>query len=89
MTTVKQVLERIDSLIPHPLEMESIPLDQSLHRILRESSQAMEDQPPFHRSSIDGYLTHPDQPTGKVRLLSPHLPKAPTPVLPSLITDCP
>jgi molybdopterin molybdotransferase len=86
MTTVKQVLERIDSLIPHPLEMESIPLDQSLHRILRESSQAMEDQPPFHRSSIDGYLTHPDQPTGKVRLLSPHLPKAPTPVLPSLGT---
>ena len=86
MTTVKQVLDCIDSLIPHPLEMESIPLDQSLHRILRESVQASEDQPPFHRSSIDGYLTHPDQPTSKVRLLSPRLTGAPTPVLPSLGT---
>ena len=86
MTTVNQVLALIDSLIPHPLEPERIPLNESLHRILRESIQATEDQPPFHRSSIDGYLTHPDQNPGKVRLLPPRLPGEPTPVLPSLDT---
>ena len=86
MNTVDQVLSLIDSLIPRPLEAERIPLDQSLHRILRESIQAPEDQPPFHRSSIDGYLTHPDQNLGKVRLLPPRLPGDPTPVLPSLDT---
>ena len=86
MNTVDQILSLIDSLIPRPLEAERIPLDQSLHRILRESIQATEDQPPFHRSSIDGYLTHPDQNLGKVRLLPPRLPGDPTPVLPSLDT---
>jgi len=85
MNTVDQVLSCIDSLIRHPLEPERIPLDQSLHRILREAIQATEDQPPFHRSSIDGYLTHPDQNPGKVRLL-PRLPGEPIPVLPLLGT---
>jgi len=86
MNTVDQVLARIDSVIPHPLDPERIPLDQSLHRILRESIQATEDQPPFHRSSIDGYLTHPDQNPGKARLLPSRLPGEPISVLPSLGT---
>ena len=86
MNTVDQVLARIDSVIPHPLDPERIPLDQSLHRILRESIQATEDQPPFHRSSIDGYLTHPDQNLGKARLLPSRLPGEPISVLPSLGT---
>ena len=86
MNTVDQVLSLIDSVIPRPLEAERIPLDQSLRRILRESIQAPEDQPPLHRSSIDGYLTHPDQNLGKVRLLPPRLPGEPIPVLPSLGT---
>lgn len=71
MTTVKCVLEQIDSLIARPLETESVPMDQALHRILRESIVATEDQPPFHRSSIDGYLTHPDQAAGKSLFLRP------------------
>lgn len=86
MNTVDQVLARIDSVIPRPLDPERIPLDQSLHRILRESIQATEDQPPFHRSSIDGYLTHPDQNPGKARLLPSRLPGEPISVLPSLGT---
>jgi molybdopterin molybdotransferase len=86
MTTVNQVLARIDSMIPRPLDPERISLDQSLHRILRDSIQSPEDQPPFHRSSIDGYLTHSNQNPGKVRLLPPRLTGDPTPVLPSLDT---
>ena len=86
MNTIDQVLARIDSVIPRPLDPERIPLDQSLHRILRESIQATEDQPPFHRSSIDGYLTHPDQNPGKARLLPSRLPGEPISVLPSLGT---
>jgi molybdopterin molybdotransferase len=86
MNTVDQVLARIDSVIPRPLDPERIPLDQSLHRILRESIQATEDQPPFPRSSIDGYLTHPDQNPGKARLLPSRLPGEPISVLPSLGT---
>ena len=86
MATVDQVLTLIDSLIPHPLETESISLDQCLHRVLRQPIHATEDQPPFHRSSIDGYLTHPNQPSGKVRLLSARLSGEAAPTLPSLGT---
>jgi molybdopterin molybdotransferase len=86
MTTVKHVHEHIDSLIRRPLEAEGIPLNQSLHRILREPIRAEEDQPPFHRSSIDGYLTHPDQLAGKVRLLFAHSPRETIPTLPSIGT---
>ena len=83
MTTVEQTRSRIKSLIPHPLETENIPLDRALHRVLRESIRATEDQPPFHRSSIDGYLTHPDQSQGKVTLLSPPLSAESLPPIPS------
>jgi len=86
MNTVDQVLGRIDSLIPHPMESERVPLDQCLHRILRESILATEDQPSFHRSSIDGYLTHPNQTPGKVRLLPARLSGKAAPTLPSLGT---
>lgn len=86
MITAQEVLDLIDSLIPSPWEMEEIPLDQALHRILREPILAPEDHPPFHRSSIDGYLTHPGQHPGKVSLLRPIRPGEPAPALPSIGT---
>jgi molybdopterin molybdotransferase len=86
MNTVDQVLGRIDSLIPHPMKSERVPLNQCIHRILREPIQATEDHPPFHRSSIDGYLTHPNQTPGKVRLLPARLSGKAAPTLPSLGT---
>jgi molybdopterin molybdotransferase len=82
LTTVDQVFDLIDSCIPAPLESEPVPLDQALHRILREPVRAQEDHPPFDRSSIDGYLVHEDQPTATVRVLSTHGAGNPTPATP-------
>jgi len=84
MITVDQAFSQIDSLISHPLKIESIPLEQSLGRVLRETVTSPEDQPSYDRSSIDGYLLRPEEPLGKVRLLSPHSPALPTPQLPPL-----
>jgi len=86
MIAVQEVMDLIDSLIPSPLGIEEIPLDQALHRILREPILAPEDHPPFHRSSIDGYLTHPGQHPGKVSLLRPIRPGEPVSILPSIGT---
>ena len=84
MITVDQALAQIDSLIPQPLEAESVPIENALNRVLREPATSPEDQPPLDRSSIDGYLVHPDQTKGSVRLLSAHPPGQPTPPLPPL-----
>ena len=86
MTTVDQTFTLIDSLIPDPLESETIPLDQSLHRILRQTIHASDDQPPFDRSSIDGYLVHQDQEATMVRILTSHFPGSMAPPTPSLGT---
>ena len=82
MTTVDQVLVQIDSLLTQPVETESISLDQALHRVLREPAMTTEDQPPFDRSSIDGYLVRAEEPLGKVQLISTHSPGQPVPSLP-------
>ena len=82
MTTVDQVLVQIDSLLTQPVETESISLDQALHRVLREPARTTEDQPPFDRSSIDGYLVRAEEPLGKVQLISTHSPGQPVPSLP-------
>lgn len=82
LTTVDQVFDLIDSCISAPRESEHVPLDQALHRILREPVLAQEDHPPFHRSSIDGYLVHEDQPIATVRVLSTHYAGNPTPATP-------
>ena len=84
MISVDQALAQIDSLLPTPLEAELVPLENALHRVLREPAISPEDQPPIDRSSIDGYLVHPDQNKGSVRLLSAHPPGQPTPPLPPL-----
>lgn len=65
MITVDQAFSQIDSLISHPLKIESISLEQSLGRVLRETVTSPEDQPYCDRSSIDGYLLRPEQPLGK------------------------
>lgn len=82
MTTVDQVLAQIDSLLPQPVETEAISLDQALDRVLREPAMTTEDQPPFDRSSIDGYLVRADEHAKKVRLLSTHFPGQLAPPLP-------
>ena len=84
MITVDQALAQIDYLLPNPLEVEAVALESALDRVLRETITSPEDQPPNNRSSIDGYLVHPGQTPGKVRLLSPHSPALPTPQLPPL-----
>ena len=84
MITVDQALAQIDSLIPQPLEAKSVPIENALHRVLREPAISPEDQPPIDRSSIDGYLVHPDQNKGRVRLFSTYPPGQPAPPLPPL-----
>jgi molybdopterin molybdotransferase len=82
MITVDQALAQIDYLLPNPLEVESVALESSLHRVLRESITSPEDQPPFDRSSTDGYLVRADEPAKKVRLISTHSPGQSAPPLP-------
>ena len=84
MISVDQALAQIDSLVPTPLEAESVPIENALHRVLREPATSPEDQPPIDRSSIDGYLVHPDQNKGSVKLLSTHPPGQPAQPLPPL-----
>lgn len=82
MTTVDQVFAQIDSLHPQPVETDPISLDQALHRVLREPAMTTEDQPPFDRSSIDGYLVRADEHAKKLRLVSTHSPGQSAPSLP-------
>lgn len=82
MTTVDQVFAQIDSLIHQPVETEPISLNQALLRVLREPAMTTEDQPPFDRSSIDGYLVRADEHAKKVQLVSTHTPGQSAPPLP-------
>jgi len=43
-----------------PLETESVALDEAQNRVLREPVRADADQPPFDRSSMDGYAVRLD-----------------------------
>jgi len=78
MITVAELWTRLDSLA-QPLSPGRIPLATAFGHILREPILAPEDQPPFDRSAIDGYLVHADQPAGLVTLDGAIQPGAPAP----------
>lgn len=78
MITVADLWTRLDALAS-PLPSERIPLASARERILREPILAPEDQPPFDRSAIDGYLVHVDQPAGLVTLEGSIQPGSPAP----------
>lgn len=82
MKTVEEIFTLLDSLIAEPLSSETIPLQKSTGRVLRRSVLAPEDQPPFDRSSIDGYLVRQDAQPGIFRLTGIHRPGEPAPNLP-------
>ena len=78
MITVAELWTRLDALAA-PLPSERIALSASLGRILDETILAPEDQPPFDRSAIDGYLVHADQAPGLVTLVGTVTPGSPPP----------
>lgn len=47
-------LARVLAHVP-ALGVEGVPLDQALGRVLRQAVKADRDQPPFHRSAMDGF----------------------------------
>jgi molybdopterin molybdotransferase len=79
MISVTNLWIQLDALVPSPLPPERIPLASAQGRILREPILAPEDQPPFDRSAIDGYLVHADQPAGTVTLTGTIAPGTPAP----------
>lgn len=86
MKTVDEIFHLLDSLTPEPLPMEIVSLSSALGRILRQSIQAPEDQPPFDRSSIDGYLLRQDAKPGLFKISATQRPGEPAPILPE--TGC-
>ena len=82
MKTVEEGFHLLDSLTPKPLSQEVVPLASALGRILQKPIQAPEDQPPFDRSSIDGYLLRQDAKPGLFKVSSTHRPGEPAPKLP-------
>jgi molybdopterin molybdotransferase len=78
MISVSDLWTRLDALAS-PLPSERIALASAQGRILRETILAPEDQPPFDRSAIDGYLVHTDQPAGLVTLEGTINPGSPAP----------
>ena len=82
MKKVEEIFHLLDSLVPSPLSRELVPLASALGRVLAEPIQAPEDQPPFDRSSIDGYLLSRDAKPGRFRISATHRPGDPAPKLP-------
>ena len=82
MTTVSNLWIQLDALA-RPLPAERVPLASALDRVLREPVVAPEDQPPFDRSAIDGYLVRADEPAGLVALSARASPGSPAPDLPA------
>lgn len=69
MLSVAAAWERLDALAA-PLPVERVPLAAAAGRVLREPVTAPEDQPPFDRAAIDGYVAALDVPAGAtVRLV--------------------
>jgi molybdopterin molybdotransferase len=62
---VLALLERIC----RPLEPERVPLADAAGRVLREPLCAPEDQPPFDRSSVDGYAVRLDDMAAQFRIV--------------------
>jgi len=52
-----------------PLEPERVPLDDALGRVLRDPLRAPDDQPPFDRSSMDGYAIRLDDRSPRFRVV--------------------
>lgn len=63
MLTVSEVWQKLDALAS-PLPVERVPLSEAAGRVLREAILADEDQPPFDRSAIDGYVMPLATPAG-------------------------
>lgn len=82
MTTVSDLWIQLDALAS-PLPAERIPLDRALGRVLREPVVAPEDQPPFDRSAIDGYLVRADETAVVVAIAARASPGSPAPALPA------
>jgi molybdopterin molybdotransferase len=53
----------------HALDTERVPLADALGRVLREPVCAPEDQPPFDRSSVDGYAVRLDDGATRFRIV--------------------
>lgn len=81
MISVADLWTRLDSLAS-PLPAERAPLANALGRILRESVLAPEDQPPFDRSAVDGYLVRSGSPAGIHALAGTLFPGSPAPASP-------
>lgn len=63
-----EVLARLSDLC-RPLETERVPLAEGAGRVLREGVCAPEDQPPFDRSSVDGYAIRRDDDATRFRIV--------------------
>ena len=83
MKTVEEVFQLLDSLTAKPFPPETVPLRTSPGRVLRTQIVAPEDQPPFDRSSIDGYLVRREALKGLFRITETHRPGNPAPPLPA------
>jgi molybdopterin molybdotransferase len=55
--------------ICRPLEAERVPLTEAAGRVLREAVRATEDQPPFDRSSVDGFAVWLDDAASRFRVV--------------------
>lgn len=53
----------------HPLDPERVTLAVAAGRVLREDVRALEDQPPFDRSSVDGYAVRVDDSAKQFRIV--------------------
>jgi molybdopterin molybdotransferase len=82
MKTVEEIQTLLDCVAAMPLPSEKVKLQNSLGRVLRETIAAPEDQPPFDRSSIDGYLVRAGAKPGIYRVSGLHPVGQPAPVLP-------
>lgn len=68
VATVDEVLALIVAQVPG-LDTESVSLADGSGRVLRETVRALEDQPPFDRSAMDGYSIRLDDPATRFRII--------------------
>ena len=66
--SVDEVLALIGARV-QPLDAESVPFAEAFGRVLRQAVCAAEDQPPFDRSSMDGYAIRLDDPATQFRVV--------------------
>ena len=78
MISVSDLWIQLDAL-SSPLPGTRVDLASAQGLVLREPVRAPEDQPPFDRSAIDGYLVNAAQPAGLVTLTGTVLPGSPSP----------